>query len=47
MIFNDFYDDNNLTYDMILQLDDNILMLIELLPSLMIILLIFLIQRCV
>ena len=32
---------------MILWLDDNMLMLIELLPSLMIILLIFLIQRCV
>ena len=32
---------------MILHLDDNILMIIELLPSLMIILLIFLIQRCV
>ena len=32
---------------MILQLDDNMLMLLELLPSPMIILLIFLIQRCV
>ena len=35
------------TFDMILQLDGNMLMCIELLSSLMIILLMFLIQRCV